>query len=166
MKIKYLTIISSCLIFTACSQMNYPRNDNPDWIYPVSNPYEPEIIEHPKESQPLPKFVKTAEAPQTQVSAKNADLGWIYEQNPKNYTIIVASDTKPLQVSQSLMQTPKTQRSAAFKYQQNGVLYYSGVYGSYAQQSDAQMAMQQLPAELQSQARIVEWSSIQTLNHL
>lgn len=166
MKMKYLVIIPSCLLFSACSQINYPRNDNPDWIYPVSNPYDPDFTEQPKESRPLPKFVKTAEVPQAQVSAKNADLGWIYQQDPQNYTIVVASDNKPLQVSKSLMQTPKTQRSAAFKYQQNGELYYSGVYGSYTQQADAQMALQQLTPELQSQAKIVKWSDVQSLNHL
>lgn len=166
MKNKFIFLIPTCLLFSACSQMNYPRSENPDWVYPVSSPYDNENIETSKEAKPLPKFVKTSEAPQPQVSAKNADFGWIQQQNPQGYTIVVASDSKPLQVSQALMQTPKTQRSAAFKYLTNGQLYYSGVYGNYNQQADAEQAVQQLPANLQSQARVVKWSEIQSLNHL
>ena len=41
-------------------------------------------------------------------------------------------------VSQALMEIPKNQRSAALKYEKNGQVYYTGVYGNFSDSAKAQ----------------------------
>lgn len=168
MKNKIVLILPCICILSACSTLTEPNAPTKEYIYPVNNPYEREMLATPNEeyteSKPLPTFVKTAEVPQRQVSAKNVDVAWVQQQNPGALTILVATEDQPLPVGMALTQTPKDQRSAALRYERNGHMQYSGVYGSYADQETAEQAMQKLPDELKNKAKIVSFSQMQGLN--
>ena len=143
---------------SACSSMDMPPPESStEWIYPIENPTE---------AKPLPHFVKTAEAPQAHVSAKSIDIAWVEQQPSDHLTIMLASDTKPLSVSTALLDAPKDQHGAVLKYEKNGQIYYSGVYGSFLNQENAQAAMEQLPEQLKNNARIVHWANMQNLNFI
>ncbi len=166
MKYKMVFILPALSVLAACSTVNVPNSETKEWIYPVKSPYDEELSEtYHSEPKALPKFVKTAEVPQTQVSAKNVDVSWVKQQNPKGTTILIASDDQPLPVSMSLMDTPKDQRSAALKYDQNGKPHYSGVYGSYTDKESAELALNKLPENLKSNAKVVNWSDMQQLHY-
>jgi septal ring-binding cell division protein DamX len=169
MKNKIVFILPVFSLVTACSSMEMPNADTKEWIYPVNSPYDNEFISNDKavektETRPLPKFVKTAEVPQQQVSAKNVDISWVEQQNPNAMTIVVASDSKPMPVGMALTETPKDQRSAALKYEKNGQVQYTGVYGTYSDRESAELALQKLPEKLRSNARIENWSNMQNLH--
>ncbi len=166
MKYKMVFILPALSVLAACSTVNVPNAETKEWIYPVKSSYDQELSEtYHSEPKALPKFVKTAEVPQTQVSAKNVDVSWVKQQNPKGTTILIASDDQPLPVSMSLMDTPKDQRSAALKYDQNGKPHYSGVYGSYTDKESAELALNKLPENLKSNAKVVNWSDMQQLHY-
>jgi len=169
MKNKIVLILPVFSLVTACSSMEMPNADTKEWIYPVNTPYDNEMYSKQNtvektELRPLPKFVKTAEAPQQQVSAKNVDTAWVEQQNPNAMTIVVASDSKPMSVGMALTETPKDQRSAALKYEKNGQILYTGVYGTYSDRESAELAMQKLPEKLRNNARIESWSNMQNLH--
>ncbi len=156
-------------VLSACSTVTVPNAETKEYIYPVNSPYDREMLPRPStedytESKPLPTFVKTAEVPQRQVSAKNVDVNWVQQQNPNALTILVASEEQALPVGMALTQTPKDQRTAALKYEKNGRMQYSGVYGSYLDNETAQQAMEKLPDDLKNKAKIVTWSEMQRLN--
>jgi septal ring-binding cell division protein DamX len=168
MKNKIVLILPVFSLVTACSSMQMPNSDTKEWIYPVNTPYDQEMYSNntieKTEAKPLPKFVKTAEVPQQQVSAKNVDMAWVEQQNPNAMTIVIASDSKPMSVGMALTETPKDQRSAALKYEKNGQPYYTGVYGSYPDRQSAELALEKLPEKLRSNARIESWSNMQSLH--
>jgi septal ring-binding cell division protein DamX len=168
MNVKIFFIVPFISFLSACQSLTGSGSDTREMVYPVITPYdENSYLNHePVEAKPLPKFVKTAEVPQTQVSAKNVDVGWVQQQNPGSSTILIGSDSKPLPVSMALMQAPKDQRSAALKYEKNGQIYYSGVYGTYNDQNSAEQALQKLPENLRKTAKIVNWDAVQQLNYL
>jgi septal ring-binding cell division protein DamX len=140
-----------------------------EMIYPIEGPSDYREQNYPdirySEPHPLPSFVKTAEAPQAQMSAKHIDLAWVNQQEPNDLTILVKSDQNPLNVSQSLINIPKDKRTAAIKYQSNGQAQYAGVYGSYSDPSEAQQALEKLPQNLRTEAKVVNWHQIQGLNY-
>lgn len=160
-----LLLSASIILLNACSSLTSSPQGVQEMVYPIDSPYdEPEQDGQTNEARPLPKFVNTAEAPQPQMSAKHVDLSWIGQQEPNHLTILVNSDSNPLNVNQSLMKVPKDQRSAAVKYQNQGQAQYAGVYGSFQDQTEAQQALEHLPADVRSQAKIVNWQQLQTLN--
>jgi septal ring-binding cell division protein DamX len=166
MKTKLSLIAITSVFLNACS-WDMPDAPTREMVYPIDNPYEYQGLSRDyQEANPLPKFVKTAEVPQVQMSAKNMDVEWVREQNPKNYTIMIASNTKPLSVSQALMEVPKNQRSAALKYEKSGQVYYTGVYGNYLDQAQAQETLNSLPNEVRKEAQVIEWNRLQYLNYL
>ena len=166
MKLKLVSILPALSILAACTSVNVPNSETKEWIYPVKSPYDQELYEtYHSEAKELPKFVKTAEVPQPQVSAKNVDVAWVKQQNPTGTTILIASNEQPLPVSMSLMDTPKDQRSAALKYDQNGTPHYSGIYGSYTDKESAELALNKLPDNLKSNAKVVNWSDMQQLHY-
>lgn len=171
MNIKFIGVIATAALLNACG-ISVPSSETKEWVYPVNNPYDNDNIgfyeasQSKTEVQPLPKFVKTAETPQIQASAKSIDVAWVKEQNPDAYTIILASGEKPLAVSQALMAAPKTEHAAALKYEQRGHIYYTGLYGSFNNNENAQNQLGNLPATLQSNAKVVQWKNIQGLNYL
>ncbi len=160
-------LVSTCLLLlNACSNLTPTPQGVHEMVYPIDNPYAQEYQDNPSTpARPLPQFVNTAEAPQTQMSAKHVDLSWVEAQEPQHLTILLNSDSNPLNVSQSLMKVPKDKRSAALKYQDRGQAQYAGIYGSFQDQNEAQQALQQLPEELRPQAKIVNWQQLQTLQY-
>jgi hypothetical protein len=171
MNSKLILLVSTVTLLSACG-VNVGTSETREWVYPVNNPYDNDNIgsydasSNFTEVQPLPKFVKTAETPQVQESAKSMDLSWVQKQNPEAYTIILASGDNPLAISQSLMAAPKTEHSAALKYEKLGHMYYAGVYGSFNDNIDAQNQLSTLPENLKSAAKVVQWKNIQGLNYL
>jgi septal ring-binding cell division protein DamX len=169
MNVKIFFLFPAISFLSACQSMMNSGQDTKEWVYPIVTPYdENSYLNHggETEAKPLPKFVKTSEVPQAQVSAKNVDVSWVEQQNPSNTTILLTSDNKPLPVSMALMQAPKDERSAALKYEKNGQIYYSGVYGNYNDQASAEQALQKLPENLRKNARIVNWTAVQHLNYI
>lgn len=96
------------------------------------------------------------------VAHKDQDKNWVAGQNPQSYTIEIANDEKASQVANKLLRTPKTQRAAEIKYQQNGKPYYKGVYGSFQSQEEAQQALNALPEEVKTGANIQSWGTVQS----
>lgn len=94
-------------------------------------------------------------------SFKDRDKTWVSSQNPNGYTIEIADGDKATQVAQKLYQTPKTDRAAQIQYQQQGKVYYRGVYGTYPDAASAQKALDALPAQVKQGAGIKNWSSVQ-----
>lgn len=159
--------LSTTLIFlSACSTISKNTPTVHEMVYPVGSNYE----EHDDKnydmtySKPLPKFVRTAEVPQNQMSAKHSDEAWISLQEPSHSTILIKNDANPLKVSQSLMNLPKNERTAVVKYQYQGQAHYVSLYGSYADSLTASQALASLPAETQSEAKVINWSQIQDLD--
>lgn len=97
------------------------------------------------------------------ISSEANDHQWIMQQNLAFYTIELADNAQPAIVAKQLYLAPKTARMAEFKYRQNGIVRYKGVYGSYRTFEEAQMALQQLPPALRTQAQIRQWSQIQQM---
>jgi septal ring-binding cell division protein DamX len=158
--IKFLLPLISLL--AGCSTFETGNSEPKEMIYPIGMNYETQTTE----AKPLPHFVKTAEVPQAHVSAKNQDIAWVEEQQPYHLTIMVASDTKPLAVSNALMEAPKDQHGAVLKYEKNGQIYYSGVYGSFLNTENAKNALEQLPQDLKVNAKIMPWSAMQQLHFI
>jgi septal ring-binding cell division protein DamX len=165
MKIK-LSLLATFMVFLNACSWNTPNSPTREMVYPIDNPYGYEDSNTQQDAQALPKFVKTAERPQMQVSAKNMDVEWVRKQNPSEYTIMISSNDKPLVVSQALMEIPKNQRSAALKYEKNGQVYYTGVYGNFSDSAKAQETLNSLPENVRHEANVVEWNRVQYLNYL
>lgn len=165
MNIKWYALLPLMGLLNACS-WNHSNPTSREMIYPIDYGYTEETFEPYQEAQPLPRFVKTAEVPQTHTSAKSLDNEWIRRQNPQEYTIMLTAKEQPLAISQELMETPKNQRSAAFKYQQYGKVYYTGVWGNYSDAEKAQQSLENLPSTVRQQAQVVKWNQVQSLDQL
>lgn len=94
-------------------------------------------------------------------SFKDRDKTWVSGQNPQGYTIALAEGEKAAQVAKTLYKTPKTDRTAQVKLQQNGKAYYKGLYGSYPDAASAQKALDALPDDVKKGAAVTTWGSIQ-----
>lgn len=162
MNMKWAILLPIISLLNACS-WNTPTANTREMIYPINNPYPEEDMNSYQEARPLPKFVKTAEVPQTHISAKNIDNQWITAQNPESYTIMLIAKEQPLVISQELMEIPKNQRSAAVKYERFGKVYYTGVYGNFNDAQQAQQSLESLPSNLREQAQVVQWNKVQNL---
>lgn len=92
---------------------------------------------------------------------KNRDANWAQSQNPNAYTIQLSSGEKASTVAKDIATTPKFERAAQIKYEQNGRKYYRGVYGTYSSREEAEKAMQRLPSNVRQKAAIKNWSRIQ-----
>lgn len=95
------------------------------------------------------------------VSFKDRDKTWVSSQNPQSYTIELGEGEKASQVAQKLYKTPKNDRMAQVKYQENGKSYYKGVYGTYPDAASAQKALEALPDDVKQGASVKSWSSMQ-----
>jgi septal ring-binding cell division protein DamX len=164
MNMKLSIVALTTILLNACS-WNSPDSPTREMVYPIDNPYQNSEMMY-REPAPLPKFVKTAEVPQTQVSAKNLDSEWVRKQNPQDYTIMIASNDQPLGISKALMEVPKNQRSAAIKYSRNGKTFYTGVYGNYMDANMAKENLENLPSDVKQEASVVQWSQVQRLYDL
>jgi hypothetical protein len=134
----------------------YPESYD-DGSYP-SYSQEPTVIK--KEVQvPNSYHVGPMHSP---VSFKDQDKNWVNGQNPQNYTIELADDTKPSQVANKIYKAPKTERSAQVQYEQQGQARYRGLYGTYSSYEAAQQALSNLPTDLKEGARVKNWGTIQT----
>ena len=165
MNIKGYALLHIIGLLNGCS-WNMPNAQTREMIYPINNPYADETFESYEEAKPLPTFVKTAEVPQTHASAKSLDNQWIHQQNPQEYTILLATKDQPLAMSQALMEAPKNQRSAAIKYERYGKIYYTGVWGNYSNAEQAQQSLENLPGNVREQAQVVQWNKVQSLDNL
>lgn len=93
---------------------------------------------------------------------KNRDRRWVEIQNPQGYTIEVADGDRASDVAGKLYRTPSAERKAEVNYQQNGATHYKGLYGSYSSYEAAQNALNALPEDVKSGARIKNWSNVQS----
>jgi septal ring-binding cell division protein DamX len=95
------------------------------------------------------------------VSFKDRDKTWVSSQNPQGYTIEIADGEKAADVARKLYNTPKNDRMAQVKYQQNGKSHYKGLYGTYPDAQSAQKALDSLPDNVKKGAGIKNWNSVQ-----
>lgn len=95
----------------------------------------------------------------TPVSHEALDSEWVQQQNPNSYTIEVASDEKPAAVADVLQQIPKLARTAQIQQDNK----YTGVYGSYSSQEEAQSAFNKLPANIRRKAKIKQWEHVRSV---
>lgn len=94
----------------------------------------------------------------TPTPVKDEDKKWVDNQNPSNYTIQVQEDSKPAAVAKTLQQMPKSARSVEVRSQSGS---YIGLHGNYPNHEAAQEQLNNLPAEVKSQATIKKWGSVQ-----
>jgi hypothetical protein len=100
--------------------------------------------------------------PSTAGSHQERDVSWINTQAPDNYTIQIAKDENPAVVAKTIFVTPKMQRTAQYRYQQNNKTYYGGVYGSFKSREEAEHALANLPPDVRGSARITTWQDVQS----
>jgi len=92
---------------------------------------------------------------------QSRDNSWVRSQNPQGYTIQLSEGRKASAVARSLTQAPKRNRTATVKSYSGDAAYFRGVYGSYGSYDAAKQAMDSLPANIRSQAKIKRWGSVQ-----
>ncbi len=170
--IKYTSIFISICTLCACSTYNSPSGypsyrpnmDHGTELYPEGYENTGNYADYPLQKQPVsvPEsyHVSATHAP---VKPKDIDHQWIRSQNASNYTIEVADGDKPANVANTMLKVPKNDRMAEVKYQQGDKTLYKGVYGSYPTKEAAEQALQQLPADVKSNAQIKSWSSVQSV---
>ncbi len=137
---------------------------NETLLYPegYENPVQYSLPNTPTEAEPVvvPEsfHISQHKAP---VKAKDMDERWVMSQNPSYYTIELAEGAHAAQVANVLYQAPKNERSAEINGKRQGQAYYQGVYGSYANEAEAQEHINTLPNDLKQNAHIKRWSTIQ-----
>ena len=155
--------LSACGAFYSNGSPNYSTyNDHATELYPEGY----ENVGNYTDTSAGTNQVSVPESPH--VSAyhpptrpKDVDHQWVSSQNASDYTIEIAESDKAYSVASSLQKAPSTERKAEVKYQSGERTLYKGVYGTYPTREAAQQALQSLPADIQSDARIKSWSSIQ-----
>ncbi len=95
-------------------------------------------------------------------SFKDREKTWVGRQNPQNYTIQIDDSSSASDVAKTLQKAPKDARRAEVKYNRGGEQHYRGVYGTYSSYEAAQKAMNNLPGDLKSNAKIKTWGSVQS----
>lgn len=96
----------------------------------------------------------------TPVRHDTVDKSWTAMQHANDYTIQIKEAEKPAEVAKTLLETPKEERTAQIKSENNGKVSYKGLYGSYPTIEAAEEAKKKLPASLQSEAQIITWSKV------
>lgn len=99
-------------------------------------------------------------AGEAKVAHPPSDNVWVKQQVLTAYTIELVDDVKPAVVSHVLLQTPKMEHSAAYRYVHNGVTRYKGLYGSFNTHQAAQEALQKLPAKFKANSRITQFGNL------
>lgn len=153
--------LAACSTFNPNGYTNFQTyNDHGMELYPESyENVESTTIVYPKPAAvvvPESYHVSTYHAP---VVSREVDQLWVKSQSASGYTIELASDVKPTVVANTLVKTPKKERTAQIKTT-NGS--YVGVYGTYPTQQAAQQALDTLPADIRHTATVKTWSSIQS----
>lgn len=167
--IKYVGIVVSICTLCACSSFNpngytnyQTYTDHGTDLYPEGYENTANYADYPASKQPVSipdsYHVSAYHAP---VKPKDVDHQWVSSQNAHGYTIEVAEGTEPANVAKTLLKVPKTERQAEVKYQQGDKTYYKGVYGSYSTKEAAEQALQTLPDDVKSTARVKSWESVQ-----
>ena len=115
------------------------------------------------EPSPIPSVPQTYHTSQGRyaTSHKSRDKSWVNQQKRNGYTIQLDSGTKAASVAKTLVNAPKSQRTAQIKTSRNGQNHYRGVYGSYATKAQAQAVYKQLPNALKQKANIKQWHQVQ-----
>lgn len=169
--IKYAGIIAAICTLCACSSFNpngytnyQTYKENGTDLYPEGYENTSYYPDYPPSKRPvfIPEsyHVSTLHAP---TKSKDVDHQWVSTQNNNGYTIEVAESTEAATVAKTLMKMPKTERQAEVKYQIGNNTFYKGIYGSYPTRSAAEAALQQLPGDVKSNAKITSWGSVQSL---
>lgn len=165
--IKYSGVLISICSLVSCSVFNpdgsphYPTyNDHATELYPDGYENVGNYTDAPNGSISVPEspHVSSYHSPTT---PKDVDHQWISSQNAEEYTIEIAESEKASAVASSLQKAPTTERKAEIKYQSGDKTFYKGVYGTYPSADAAQQALQTLPTDIQSNARVKSWGSIQ-----
>ena len=94
----------------------------------------------------------------TPTPVKDEDKRWVDNQNPSNYTIEVQKGAKPAAIAKTLQQMPKSGRSVEVRSQTGS---YIGLHGNYSNREAAEEQLNNLPAEVKSQATIKKWGAVQ-----
>ncbi len=74
---------------------------------------------------------------------------WIREQNPRSYTLQLASSTNPKLIQKYYRENNLTGEGGYYRNYRQGKNWYALVYGSYSSINEAKQAVETLPAELQ-----------------
>ena len=167
--IKHLSIIASACGLVACSTFNTdgysPSRAQPNngmQIYPEGyenmGAYSNYRVQEQPVSVPDSYHVGALRKPATH---KSVDSQWVSSQSAGSYTIEVADSDKASAVANTLLKAPTTERKAEIKVQQGDKTAYKGVYGTYPSMEAAQEAMQKLPEDVKSNAKITSWGSVQ-----
>jgi hypothetical protein len=98
----------------------------------------------------------------TPVSHKDRDKQWVDTQNPNAYTIELNSGEKPAEVANTLYKAPTGTRKAQIKQQKDGKTVYKGVYGSFENEEEARKALDSLPEDVRSKAKVERWNDVQS----
>jgi len=167
--IKHLSIIASTCGLFACSTFNTdgysPSRAQPGngmQIYPEGyenmGTYSNYRVQEQSVSVPDSYHVSTFKKP---ITHKSVDSQWVSSQSASNYTIEVGDSEKASSVANTLLKTPSTERKAEIKVQQGDKTAYKGVYGTYPSAEAAQEALQKLPDDVKSSAKITSWGNVQ-----
>ncbi len=177
--IKTLIMASSSILIASCATWNGSsmmpasyspysgmNTTNPSQLYPES--YENTSYSSYSTMQDMPitevqskTMIQNNTPTQTPTPAKDMDSFWISQQDPNGYTLELANSSHALDVAKTLSQAPKKARMAEIKYEHQHKAYYKGLYGSYQSAEAAAKALHELPEDLQHQASIVTWKTVQ-----
>lgn len=91
-----------------------------------------------------------ASAKGLQLTFKSGPLYWLEEQEPKKYTIQLASSRKEKSIIKLYDNNHLTGKGGYYHYQRDGVDRYALIYGSYKTVAEANAAIKTLPKSLQT----------------
>jgi septal ring-binding cell division protein DamX len=171
---KFIGCCGTALVLSSCT---FDGTDNTDsyWSFysktsnnsqPYPEGYDTLGYDRPKEPAPDRYGTQRVSVPEsyhlginnTPTTSKDSDKIWIDGQDPQGYTIAVTEDNKPAAVANTLLKIPKNERAAEVKSQRGS---YVGVYGSYPTREAAESKLKSLPEDIQQNAKIKNWQSIQ-----
>ena len=185
MKLHFLAIITCSVSLTACmmdsenshnydpystrpSSMLYPEGyENPlDSTNIYDNTPRPHTYTLPNDTTKTSARVVVPESYHVNqihgpIPVQDVDRSWVSQQNPNHYTIELARDQQASEVASILAKAPKQARTAEVQSNSHGKSYYTGVYGSFANQEEATAAFNNLPDNLKQKARIETWNQVQ-----
>lgn len=164
-----LLVLSSGLL-TACHWMDFSSNGGSgdqygdNYYHQTNTPVAENTNGSPQRVGNIPQMTESSSFAYKRNPDKHESLDsqWVNSQSPNSYTIELAHSEKPAEVAKQLTDTPKLERTAQIKYQNNGKTYYRGVYGTYSSREAAEAALKKLPENIRQQADIHQWSSVQS----
>lgn len=99
----------------------------------------------PADERDIPRRKKT------QITKNLSDMdpiGWVMNQNPRNYTLQLASTRSESRVKRYFAENQMQGKGGYYKKEQNGETWYFVIYGSYDTAATASSDIEQLPEEI------------------